>query len=444
MKIVNIDKKSAFLLLGFLAILGLTYLLGLSPLISILIIVLVLHYKTSEKTITKYNLLHIGFLFTIMLTSCALILNASDKLLYILPLACIPMLVNILFSAQHLAMLMNLAGAICIGLITKDINLSAILFFGGAIGVISVKGIRHRAEILKSGLLVGLVQAFCLLLLQENIASLNNTFANNVGLSIANGFICAAFITVTLPIFEYLFGIATNITLLELSDFNHPLLKKLVLEAPGTYHHCLVVGNLSEAAAEAIEANSLLCRIGAYYHDIGKITKPEYFSENQAHISKHSNIKPSISKSIIMGHVKEGLELAKKYRLKPVIVDFISQHHGTSIVYYFFRRALEETQEETNNLKEEGFRYPGPRPQTRETAIVLLADSVEAATRSIEDPTPTKIKNTVHRIINNKFIDGQLNRCELTLKDLEDINQAFVRILTAIYHSRIPYPAQNE
>jgi len=261
----------------------------------------------------------------------------------------------------------------------------------------------------------------------------------------ANGFICAAFITVSLPIFEYLFNVATNITLLELSDFNHPLLKRLALEAPGTYHHSLIVGNLAETAAETIGANSLLCRVGAYYHDIGKIIKPEYFSENQiTTTSKHINIKPSISKSIILGHVKEGLELAKKHKLKPAIVDFINQHHGTSVMYYFFRRALEDVDQDVSKLKEDGFRYPGPRPQTRETAIVLLADSVEAAVRAIDEATPAKIQNTVHRIINNKFIDKQLDRCELTLKDMDSINQSFVRIITAIYHSRIPYPATSE
>ena len=443
MKIITVDKKSLIIALTFIVTIGLSYLLGISPLISVMITSLLLHYKTADKAVKNFSLLHLCFLFTITLTSCVLILNVSGKLLYILPVACAPMLVSILFSNQQIALLMNLAGAISVALITRDINLAIILFSGGMIGIVSIKGVRHRAEILKSGILVGITQAFCILLIQ-NASSLNNTFVYNVGVSLANGFICAAFIMVTLPIFEYIFTVVTNITLLELSDFNHPLLKQLALKAPGTYHHSLIVGNLAEAAAETIEANSLLCRVGAYYHDIGKITKPEYFSENQLTTSKHTKIKPSISRSIILGHVKEGLELAKKYRLRPAIIDFISQHHGTSLMYYFFRRALEQTEENTDNLKEEGFRYPGPRPRSRETAIVLLADSVEAATRALEEPTPPRIEGTVHRILNNKFIDGQLHRCDITLKDIDDIAQTFIRILTAIYHSRIPYPATNE
>jgi putative nucleotidyltransferase with HDIG domain len=201
-----------------------------------------------------------------------------------------------------------------------------------------------------------------------------------------------------------------------------------------------VVGNISESACEAVGANALLARIGAYYHDIGKLQKPHYFSENQdASLSRHDTLTPSMSKLIIMHHVKEGLELAQKYKLKPALMDFIQQHHGNSLVYYFYRRALEGL-EEDEEVKEEGFRYPGPRPNTKETAIVLLADSVEAATRTLKDPAPEKIKEVVHKVINNKFIDGQLDECDLTLKDLEKISSVFIRILSGIYHSRVTYP----
>jgi hypothetical protein len=204
-----------------------------------------------------------------------------------------------------------------------------------------------------------------------------------------------------------------------------------------------VVGNLADSACSAIGANGLLARIGAYYHDIGKLQKPEYFIENQD-IKKnaHDELTPTMSKLIIMNHIKEGLELAKKYSLSPVLLDFIRQHHGNSLVYYFYRRAL-EGKEEDQEVAEEGFRYPGPKPNTKETAIVLLADSVEAATRSLKDPTPDKIKETVHKIINNKFIDGQLDECELTLKDIEEISSVFTKILSGMYHSRVNYPQET-
>jgi putative nucleotidyltransferase with HDIG domain len=255
-----------------------------------------------------------------------------------------------------------------------------------------------------------------------------------------NGLVSAILAAGSLPIFEYLLGVVTNISLLELSDFNHPLLRRMILEAPGTYHHSLVVGNLAEAAAEAIGANSLLTRAGSYYHDIGKLEKAEYFTENQCTASKHEQLKPSISKLVIMNHVKEGLEVAKRYRLNRRIHDFILQHHGTSLVFYFYRRALEEAQEQN----EEEFRYPGPRPQSRETAIVLLADSVEAASRTLNEPSAQRIQELVRKVINNKFIDGQLDECELTLKDLEKIASVFTHILTGIYHGRIEYPQDKD
>jgi hypothetical protein len=213
----------------------------------------------------------------------------------------------------------------------------------------------------------------------------------------------------------------------------------MILEAPGTYHHSLIVGNLSDTACTTIGANGLLARVGAYYHDIGKLQKPEYFIENQQ-IKKnlHDALSPTMSKLIIMNHIKEGLDLAKKYSLSPVLWDFIQQHHGNSLVYYFYRRALED-KEEDQEVTEEGFRYPGPKPNTKETAIVLLADSVEAATRALKDPTPAKIEEVVHKIINNKFIDGQLDECDLTLKDIEKISSVFTKMLSGIYHSRVNY-----
>jgi putative nucleotidyltransferase with HDIG domain len=244
-----------------------------------------------------------------------------------------------------------------------------------------------------------------------------------------------------LHLFEMLFGITTNITLLELSDLNNPILKDLILKAPGTYHHSLIVGNLAEAACDAISANSLLARVGAYYHDIGKIEKAEYFSENEIEAkSRHEALTPTMSALIIINHVKDGIEVARKHNLPASILDFITQHHGTGLIYFFYQRALEKNGDESF-LKEEDFRYPGPKPQTKEAAVVLLADAVEASSRTLSDPTPARIQALTQRIINNKFIDGQLDECDLSLKDLNKIAMSFARILTGIFHSRVEYPA---
>jgi putative nucleotidyltransferase with HDIG domain len=302
-----------------------------------------------------------------------------------------------------------------------------------------VYGSRKRTTIIRAGLAVGLMQVFVLIFLERfRIGAPIRYF-----ILLANGLASSIIVLGVLPVFEHLFKTVTNISLLEMADFDHPLLQRLMAEAPGTYQHSLVVGNLSEAACQAVGANSLLARIGAYYHDIGKLEKAGYFSENQdtSH-SKHDNLAPTMSKLVIMNHVKEGMELAKKHKLSPAVVDFIAQHHGNSLVYYFYRRALENL-EEDEAVKEEGFRYPGPRPASKETAIVLLADSVEAATRALKSPDQAKIEEVVHKIINNKFIDGQLDECDLTLKDLEKISAVFIHILGAVYRSRVGYPEES-
>jgi putative nucleotidyltransferase with HDIG domain len=307
-------------------------------------------------------------------------------------------------------------------------------------GVYFVKGVRRRSQVLAAGLIAGVAEliGICgmglLNLLEPGV------FLRDGAWGVASGILSSAVVMLVLPVFESLFELTTNVTLLELSDLNHPLLRSMVLKAPGTYHHSLIVGNLSEAASDAIGANSLLARVGAYYHDIGKIEKSEYFSENESDKkSHHEGLAPSMSALIITSHVKDGVELAKKHKLNNTIMDFIAQHHGTGLIYYFYQRALEKAADE-NALEEEGFRYPGPKPQTKEAAIVLLADSVEAASRVLEDPTPARIKSLVQKIINNKFIDSQLDECELTLKDMHKIAESFVRILTGIFHSRVEYP----
>ena len=244
------------------------------------------------------------------------------------------------------------------------------------------------------------------------------------------------FLTVILPVVERFFSCATNITLLELSDQNHPCLRRLIIEAPGTYHHSIVVGNLAEAAAEAIGANALLARVGSYYHDIGKVLKPDYFSENDSGQSRHEMLTPTMSTLVILAHVKDGVELGRYYNLPQNIIDVIAEHHGTSLVQYFYQRAKEQGA----NVDESAFRYDGPNPRSQEAAIVLLADSIEAASRTLTEPTPAHIERMIHRIIMAKMTDHQLDDATLTFREISVIEKSFCRTLNAMFHTRIRYP----
>jgi putative nucleotidyltransferase with HDIG domain len=257
--------------------------------------------------------------------------------------------------------------------------------------------------------------------------------------------------------FEHAFQITTDISWLEASDLNHPLLRRMTIEAPGTYHHSLVVANLAEAAAEAIGANATLCRVCAYFHDVGKLVKPEYFTENMNfERNPHEDLAPTMSALIIVAHVKEGVDLALKYKLNQRIIDIIQEHHGTSLVYYFYKRALQQHEDaraggkimnlrehDIPEVREESFRYSGPKPQTKESAIVSLADAVESASRSLEKPTPAKIEQLVNDIIDQRVADHQLDECDLTLSDIRIIADRFRFTLMTMLHSRIAYPKQE-
>ena len=397
------------------------------------------YIKFRRLELKKYDLLHLILLFLINLAICSFVIKRGWQVYYV-PFCALPMLVTLLFDNLEIALLLTISLSFSAAVLSMNFFLIGFLILiSGLVSSILVLGARKRTTIIRAGLITGVLQLFTAWCIYPYWL---NSFAR-YALFIVNGLASATIVLGLLPVFEYFFKKVTNISLLELADFNHPLLQRLTLEAPGTYHHSLIVGNLSESACQAIGANPLLARIGAYYHDIGKVEKPEYFSENQNITgSKHDTLSPAMSKLIIMNHVKEGVELARKYRLSPPLIDFISQHHGSSLVYYFYRRALEGL-EEDQEVREEGYRYPGPKPDTKETAIVLLADSVEAATRAMKEPTPSKIEELVHKIINNKFIDAQLDSCELTLKDLEKISDVFIRILSGIYHARVIYPEES-
>ncbi len=425
-----------------LAVFWVGSLLRLNPIIPVFVLSLAAYSNYRKGQIKSYNTLYLAFLLVIILFISFSVVEYNLSR-FLIPICLIPMLTTLLFSQMELSFGMSLVNAVIIASAAGANFYLAILFFAsGLLSALLVWNARRRMTIIRAGFIIGILQALFLFLLDRFWMAPVPLYLKSYLVIMLNGIVSAVIVIGVLPLFEFLFKTVTNISLLELADFHHPLLEKMVLEAPGTYHHSLVVGNLSESACQAVGANALLARIGAYYHDIGKLQKPGYFSENQdIKVSKHDALAPTMSKLIIMKHVKEGVELAKKYKLSPPLIDFISQHHGDSLVYYFYRRALENL-EEDEEIKEEGFRYPGPKPASKETAVVLLADSVEAAMRALKDPGPAKIEETVHKIINNKFIDGQLDECDLTLKDLEKISAIFIRILSGIYHSRVTYPEQ--
>jgi len=248
-----------------------------------------------------------------------------------------------------------------------------------------------------------------------------------------------------LPFIERSFGVLTDLSLLEVGDVAHPLLQELVRRAPGTYNHSINVASIGEAAAEAIGARGLLVRVGAYFHDIGKMLKPAYFVENQGQENRHESLVPAMSTLIIIAHVKEGAELARQYNLPRPIVDLIAEHHGTTLVEYFYRRATERQQHDPNGteIDEQTYRYPGPRPSTRESAVLMLSDAVESASRALTEPTPARIASLVHDLAMKRLLDGQFDECSLTLEELELIEQSLVKSLTAMYHGRVKYPDQR-
>lgn len=419
--------------------------LGISFIVVALVIMAALYLKYYEPAIYSNNrrLFLIAFMI-VVITAIGKAIFISSGPPYFVPVAIVPILIGLLLGVRP-ALVTAVVLSFLAGLVMGERFDSTLIFIAGSVvGIYSIKAVRKRSQLFKAGVVVGVTSAVCVV----GLGILNNLESNvifkDASMFLMNGVAVGIIIVGTLHIFESLFKITTNISLLELADPNNPLLKELILKAPGTYHHSLIVGNLAEAACDAIGANGLLARVGSYYHDIGKVEKSEYFSENQPiSESQHDKLAPTMSSLIIINHVKDGLEKAKRGGLNSALTDFIEQHHGTGLIYYFYQRALESI-EDLNKLEEEGFRYPGPKPQTKETAIVHLADSVEAASRTLQNPTPANLEELVRRIINNKFIDAQLDECDLTLKDLNIIAANFTKVLTGVYHTRVQYPNDKE
>jgi putative nucleotidyltransferase with HDIG domain len=332
------------------------------------------------------------------------------------------------------------------------------LFCSGMVATVvcadTAEMVRTRSKVLRIGLMAGISKIVCVFGLTAFNWAVTDVVQvlYQVGACIVSGFFSAIAVLLILPLFEWMFRITTNITLLELSDLGHPLLQRLAIEAPGTYHHSLVVANLAQAAADEIGANSLLARVCSYFHDIGKLVKPQFFGENlQMRANPHDDLPPSMSTLVITSHVKEGLSLAVLHRLPDPIIETIREHHGTSLLSYFHHKASAEvevalTGKETApangqpKVDEGAFRYDGPKPTTRESAIINLADAVEAASRSMEKTTPSHIEGLVGDIVEARLADGQLDNCDLTLRDLVTVRNAFVFTLSNMLHGRVAYP----
>ena len=411
---------------------------GYGIIISICLVIMGLYLKRLDKKLWASNstIFLISLIAVITLVITMVVKNISSYLI-ILPAG--TMLISILVSTR-VAILSNIMMSILAGFLGGfDMSVVAIMLLTGILGAEMVSRTHHRSTFILAGFAVSLVS----LLIIFSIGILNREdiyrMLNN-GMYGAIGGILSAVLTIgTLPFFESTFDIITPLKLLELSNPNQPILRRLLIEAPGTYYHSILVGNLAEEAAEEIGANPLLCRVGAYYHDIGKLKRPYFFKENQ--ITKdnpHDKITANLSTLVITSHVKDGVEIARKSKLPSAVVRIIEEHHGNTLVAYFYHKALNT--EGTEAVEEGKFRYPFRKPQTQEAAIVMLADSVEAYIRSLSEPTQDQVEQGVRKIIKDKLNDAQLDGCDLTLKDLEMIGQAFMKVLAGIFHERIEYP----
>jgi hypothetical protein len=365
-------------------------------------------------------------------------LESSGAVLYGMPIAIGAVIVTLIFDF-HTAIIFSFTTSLLSGIWTLEPLYPVYAFLGSLVGSFAVVKCKKRTDLLKAGLYISITNIVALtgIILFKRIDDIE--FLRNAYLYASmSGIVVSAMVSIILPVIENLFKVSTDITLLELLDLNHPLMKNLMIAAPGTYHHSIIVGNLVESVAEDIGVNPLLARVSAYYHDIGKIKMPEYFIENlTGTVSKHDRLTPHMSSIILASHVKEGVEIAREFKLPEAVIDVIQQHHGTCLMTYFYQKAKDTADTEP---KEEDYRYHGPKPKTRVAALVMLADAVEAASRVLKDPTPARIEALVDRIVNHIFIDGQLENCELTLRDISLIKKRFTYILTGILHRRVDYP----
>ncbi|HXV27640.1 MAG TPA: HDIG domain-containing protein [bacterium] len=419
---------------------------GLELFLAYLLMFLYLLFFERKTLFSVRNVLLIHAILLVSLLICKAVSMWLSISPYLMPVALAPLLLTLLMGPRlgFLGAVISAVFAAPLTDLNSEIVLGALL--SSAAGIFAAFHARKRIHFLKIGAAIG-CSYFAVIFGFQLFQEFSSQESFSLGLfGLASGLLVTMPIAfLLLPVFEWIFNLTTDITLLELSDLNHPLLKRMIVEAPGTYHHSLVVSTLAEAACEKIEANALLARVGAYFHDIGKIARAQYFTENQAYQSpsRHEKLSPTMSCLLIMNHVKDGLEMGRRYKLKDRILQFIPEHQGTGVIYYFYKKAVDDAKP-GENIRVEDFRYPGPKPQSKETAVVMLADSTEAASRSLAEPSPERIRQLVRKIINDKFIDGQLDECNLSLRDLHKIQESFVRNLMAIFHTRVRYPTDPE
>lgn len=407
--------------------------------LSLALLMAVYLYQNHKQVLDNIALLGLVgcIVVTVLLLGRLFSLLSWPQAVYLNPSALVGLLLTLLLDPQVASMATVITAAL-LGVISGfSWFVGVFALVGGLTAVLSVSKVSQRGDLMRAGFIVGGVNF--LLMLALGLAGKDTNLIIHSYLGLISGLLASIVAIGVLPYLESAFKITSAIRLLELSNPNHPLLRKLMLEAPGTYHHSILVGNLAEAAAEAVGADGLLARVGAFYHDIGKLKRPYFFVENQVgKDNPHDKIAPSLSTLIVTSHVKDGLELAAEYKLPEVVTQFIAQHHGTDLVRFFYHRATEAA--EDNSVEEKDFRYPGPKPQGKEVAIVSLADAVEAAVRSLSKPTPGKIEGLVRKIIKDRLNSGELDESDLTFQDMDRIANAFGKVIMGMFHTRVEYP----
>ena len=415
-------------------------------------------YHFAEKNIRKFVLSDKDLFFCLLLTAIATLIvkvamvlleqatpGHAQDLFYVVPLFTFGMIMRLILFPEAVLIFSFILGAAVAFILGNGLSVFLYVFLGNVLAAYFTGTCERRTVILKAGFYTAVIMAFLVVMFHSLLGYPIASIPIRIGAILLAG-AGSSFITLgLLPVVEHLFDYPTDIKLLEMASLEHPLLGEMMIKAPGTYHHSIVVGSLSKAAAESIGAHPILTRVAAYYHDIGKLKMPHYYIENRTSLADvHGGLSPHMSALIILSHVKEGIELAARYRLGRQVQEMIKQHHGTTLVNHFYTRAKEQEDPQVYAVQDIDFRYMGPKPQSREAGILMLADAVEAASRNLEEPTPKRIETLVQRVIENIFVDGQLDDCELTLKDLHAIQKSFTTILLGIFHQRIEYPERIE
>ena len=452
----NIDKIEALLnnsrqgILSRISVFGGTFIIVL---IFAFVAYIIVRETLKEKAETNKTIsfLALCLLLQIFIVRVGIfVVGAVNRAFPLLPIDSGSFAISFALSAMLIALFLNRYTAVCFAIIASlltallfenKLAIISVSFFGSVVASYHIFQCRRRSSFFRSGFILGVTNVTIILafaMIGNDIFSVDTLIRASMGF--IGGFIASFIVCGFIPIFETAFGYTTNIRLLEIGNLNQPIFQQMIIEAPGTYHHSIITASLVEAAAEATGADPLLAKTAAFYHDIGKIKKSCYFIENQTSgENKHDKLTPKMSGAVIISHIKDGCDLAKEIGLPKIIVDIIKQHHGTSIVSYFYNKAKNDQDESTRTLTEENFRYPGPKPQTKEAGLVMLADIVEASSRSLSNPTPARIKSMVRERIERVFLDGQLDECPLTLSDLYKISSTFTRLITGIFHQRVDY-----